>query len=510
MRILNKPGNTLLSLIACIGIGIATTLWAAQAIWIEANKVRLNSYAKSLLIHAENVAESLTNVLTVLNENYVHDCSAENLNILKDTLFQHSYLRDVGIINNNKISCTAIWGKLKQEYTILEQGHQTRNNITLWHNIPSYLYPSNKMDISAKDGLFVVTSRDAFSAFEASTSISANITSSDRSIVMRKFGDQTIFQPEPMPFEVCSKRFDLCVNATIRNSIFTSDKLSIIATLTIAGAGLGLLLWYSLIHYLRNKNTMAARLTNAIEKDRISLMYQPIVDANSSNICGFEALARWNDRLEGKVSPEIFVRLAEEFNLSTALSKSITTRAITECAAILHSHPQLYLSLNLSTSDLISDDMLTHLVDACSANGICSSQIAIELLETSTTNLESLQNRIQDYRNSGYMIFIDDFGTGYSSLAYLSHLDIDKIKIDKTFTQSVGSAASADIILTQINEIARSIGAKVIYEGIETEEQRQAILSLNGQAFAQGWLFSKAIPIDQLLTKINSAKSDTI
>lgn len=503
MPTLSRPIHTLLSLSACVLLGVATVLWAAQEIWIEANKVRINAYARSLLGHAENVAASLTEALTILNDTSEDSCSDKNLKQFKAVVFTHSFIRDAGVVTNNKIKCTAIWGELHPEHLISEQGHLTRNQITLWHNASPYVYPFSTMDISAKNGFFVVTSKDAFSAHESNSSISANITSTDNAINMRSFGDQTPLRREPNPIRLCSQRFDFCVNATINNSIFTWEKLSITATLASAGIALGLLLWYSIIQFLKNRNTLAIRLAKAIKKGNVNLVYQPIIDASSGKISGFEALARWSDKLEGAVPPDIFIKLADELDLSAALSKSIINKAISECAATLHANPQVYLSLNLSTSELIDEEILTHLVYTCSKNGICNSQIAIELLETSTASLDLLQNRIQDYRHAGYLVFIDDFGTGYSSLAYLSRLSIDKIKIDKIFTQSVGSVASADMILIQINEIARSIGAKVIYEGIETKAQLDAILAFNTQAFAQGWLFSKAIPIEQLREKIN-------
>ncbi|MBF8668307.1 EAL domain-containing protein [Pseudomonas putida] len=364
------------------------------------------------------------------------------------------------------------------------------------------------MDISSKGSVFVATSTAAFAAYETTRDdLSASITSPNDAVVMRTFGDQNIISLESNPIRLCSKHFDFCINAAVHNSIFSFERLKLLVATVLAGACFGILIWYSIAQLLKNKRTMAYRLKRAIKNDQIDLHYQPIVHARNGSISGFKALARWTDKVEGPVPPGIFIKLAEDLGVSQAFSRAIISKALKECKSILAADPDVYLSLNLNTADLLSNEILNHLKRSCAEHGISSSQVAIEILETSTTELSTLQKSIEEYRLCGFLIFIDDFGTGYSSLSYLSHLKIDKIKIDKTFTQSIGIDSSAEFILTQIKKIASSIGASVIYEGIETETQRQVILRFNQGALAQGWLFSKAIPIDQLQEKMSAIDS---
>lgn len=505
MRLGTNSVSAALCLAACVVLGIATSLWVAQRIWVEANNVRVNSYAQSILLHADTIAHALTQTLATLEASDSAPCSPKDLNTLKETVFMQRYIRDVGRIKDGIITCTALWGVLPEPFTIKDRSRTTRNNVTLWSHTTSYIETDSTMDIASRGNAFVATSNAAFSAYEAERNdLSANITSPDNSVIMRTFGNQQALELEHHPTRLCSSHFDICVNAAVENSIFSMGRIQILSAITLAGACIGLLIWYSIVQLLTHRNTLAARLKNAIKNDQIDLHYQPIVHAESGRTSGFEALARWNDNREGSVAPTTFIKLIEKLGLSVTFSKLIISKAFRECTPILTSRPELYLSLNLSASDLLNEGILEHLNQCSARTEIPSSRIAIEILETSTTDLATLQKRINDFRHNGYLIFIDDFGTGYSSLSYLARIKIDKVKIDKTFTQSIGVDPSSSFILSQIKKIAVSIGARVIYEGIETETQRAAILKLNPSALAQGWLFSKAIPISQLVERIEA------
>lgn len=122
-------------------------------------------------------------------------------------------------------------------------------------------------------------------------------------------------------------------------------------------------------------------------------------------------------------------------------------------------------------------------------------QIALELLEGATTDIGRIRTGVAAVRALGVQVFIDDFGTGYSGLAYLGRLDVDKIKIDRIFTQSAGTESAASMILAKIFELAEGIGTGVVFEGVETTQQLQAILELCPNALVQGWYYSRAVAI---------------
>ncbi|MBF8668306.1 CSS-motif domain-containing protein [Pseudomonas putida] len=122
MRLGNFSLPAALFLTACVALGMATSLWVAQRIWQEANNVRINSYALSILNHAETVAQSLTQALIMLNDTDSPTCSADDLNRLKQAVFEQPFVRDAGRIKDGKITCTALWGGIPNALRAKGQG----------------------------------------------------------------------------------------------------------------------------------------------------------------------------------------------------------------------------------------------------------------------------------------------------------------------------------------------------------------------------------------------------
>ncbi|WP_162886529.1 EAL domain-containing protein [Pseudomonas syringae] len=482
-------------------VGIAGALWFAQFLWLENNKYRVEAYANILLEHAESVALNLTEALVELDALQLSPCSNQDLAVLRKNAFEHRFIKDEGRIEGGKITCSAMWGVLKQPYALPNKSTTTRNHFTLWREVPSYAIAGSTMDISARNNVFVVTSPTAFAAFDSPPAgMSAILTSPDGTVVMAEIGPPipTNYSITAQTVKNCSEYFDICVTAQLNNSIFSFERTGLILFTSFMGSLVGALIWYVIKQYVARHYSMMTKLTTGINADRIQVAYQPIVLAATGEMVGFEALARWYDKDLGNVPPDVFFKKARKLNLGFKLNRNIIRRCLGECADLLRSTKQLYLSINLDTESLLKSDLIDVLFEETKKNEIAPSQIAIEILESHTANMDQIFDGITRLRMHGYQVFIDDFGTGYSSLAYLSNLKIDKIKIDRTFTQSAGTDSAAAMILVKIYEISLTINAPIIFEGIETEAQRQAILSFCPEALAQGWFFSKAVKFEEL------------
>ena len=491
-----------LSLAVSIFSGIGMALWVSQILWMESTDNRANAYAHRLLAHAETVASNVTDALTELNKMQTPPCSKADLREMKSIIFTYRFVKDAGRINNNQILCSALWGKLDNFAPISAKGKLTANQIKLWSNIPNYAIADSLIDISASQGSYVVTSPTAFSPYEDSSleEYSAIIASKDGQHIMRRF-DQDPPRAHTLTTRikrVCSTRFDICVTGQVTSNIFSWSRAGLLSFLMLLGGGSGALLWYALMQLSANRKTLAVRLTTAIQTDAIRLVYQPIVQAATGKVHGMEALARWNDKVLGEVPPDTFIRKAGEIGLGKELNLRLIKKALKECRAHLLDNPGLYLSLNLDSESLTTPSIISSLIAETQKCGISCHQIAIEVLEDSTTDMQMLEGVITHLRTQGYQVFIDDFGTGYSSLSYLSNLQIDKIKIDRSFTRSAGTQSPAAKVLRKIHEIADSLNTPIIFEGIETEAQLKAILAFCPDALAQGWLYSKGVPLEQL------------
>ncbi len=228
---------------------------------------------------------------------------------------------------------------------------------------------------------------------------------------------------------------------------------------------------------------------DAIDNREINVHYQPIVSLSSGKIVGAEALARWQQADGTFLSPEIFIALAEQTGLTEPLTRLIIETVFEDMGSWLKSHPEQHISINLEASDLASETLPTLLSTLLNRSQISPSQIALELTEREFADPKTSAPIVARYRNAGHSIYIDDFGTGYSSLSYLQNLDVDVLKIDKSFVD----ALEYKNVTPHIIEMAKTLKLKMVAEGIETTEQEQW-LRQHGVHYGQGWLYSKPLP----------------
>jgi sensor c-di-GMP phosphodiesterase-like protein len=252
--------------------------------------------------------------------------------------------------------------------------------------------------------------------------------------------------------------------------------------ISLLGAGL-------ILRMVRNLQSPYHRMLDAINSRALDVYYQPIVSLRTGKIVGAEALARWRQPDGTFLSPEIFVPLAEQSGLITRLTGLIVEKVFEDLGQWLKQHPDKHVSINLDPQDLVSAKLPLQLSQQLNKWGIPPSQVALELTERSFIDLKNSASTLSQLRQSGYALYIDDFGTGYSSLSYLQNLDVDIIKIDKSFVDTLEFRN----VTPHIIEMAKSLQLAMVAEGVETDDQRRW-LSDHGVQFGQGWLFSKALP----------------
>jgi sensor c-di-GMP phosphodiesterase-like protein len=232
----------------------------------------------------------------------------------------------------------------------------------------------------------------------------------------------------------------------------------------------------------------------------LRLVYEPILALGSRRLAGAEALLRWTDRDGISISPEVFIRIAEEYGLIGELTALVVRRAANELGPLLRKYSEMTLSINVAASDIRGHALLALLREQLRSSGIRPSQIILELTERSTSDLDQVRRAIQRLRGEGYKVHIDDFGTGFSSLAYLDQLAVDAIKVDRSFTRTIGTEAVTASILPQILALAKTLRVDVIVEGVETKAQLEYLMSTGAAIRAQGWYFSRPMQAAALQT----------
>jgi diguanylate cyclase (GGDEF)-like protein len=251
----------------------------------------------------------------------------------------------------------------------------------------------------------------------------------------------------------------------------------------------------------RRKIEMESELRIAVDGSLLDVHYQPQFDLNSGIICGAEALLRWNHGSLGNVSPTEFILLAEDSGLIVDLGRWVIEQACIDLRTILDKgqHPGS-MSINVSARQLREANFASDVLDALRRNDIHPGYLQLEITETTVAqNRDSAIRILNQLRESGVQVAIDDFGTGYSSLSYLQQLPFDRIKIDKSFVELIGSGGNSESICRTIIKMAHELGKESIAEGVETRAQADFLVA-NGCNSVQGFFYSYPLPRDEFVS----------
>jgi diguanylate cyclase (GGDEF)-like protein len=252
---------------------------------------------------------------------------------------------------------------------------------------------------------------------------------------------------------------------------------------------------------------METDLRRALERDEITVFYQPVVETVGSRITGVEALVRWLHPERGVVSPAEFIPIAEETGLILPLGERVLRSACLQAKTWLDNGiADLYVAINLSSKQLEQPDLRNIILSALNESELPASSLVLEITESvmMARAAESI-DLLRELRSLGIHISIDDFGTGYSSLSYLKHLPANILKIDRSFIQDIPQDGDAVAIVKGITALAHSLRMKVVAEGVETAAQQETMAQL-GCNFLQGYLFSKPLPAELIETQLHSAR----
>ncbi len=251
----------------------------------------------------------------------------------------------------------------------------------------------------------------------------------------------------------------------------------------------------------------AAKFRTSIEEElrraltgpitELVLHYQPVVDLASGRVVGVESLVRWKHPVRGFLPPDRFVPVAEASGLIHPLGDWVLEQAIRDGVNLTHEGRELDIAVNFSVRQL-DDRAVARVGEALEASGLRPGRLTLEVTESAfVEDEETAAATLHALSQLGVKIAIDDFGTGYSSLLYLRRYPITTLKIDREFVAGIGLSVDDEAICASITSLATAVGASSIGEGVETAEQ-YAVLRALGCGQGQGYLWSPAVPIDQL------------
>lgn len=248
---------------------------------------------------------------------------------------------------------------------------------------------------------------------------------------------------------------------------------------------------------------LEGELVKALERDEMTLFYQPKIDASSSTVSGFEALIRWIHPERGMVSPIDFIPVAEDSGLIVPMGKWVIRTACRQHVAWLKAGlPPVNISVNLSCHQFADHHLLASIEKILAETGIDPAYLEFEITESVLMkDAEAALQVLSEMKAMGLRLSVDDFGTGYSSMSYLKHFPIDVLKIDRSFVLDITTDEQDATITSAIISLAGALGLGVVAEGVETREQLEFLRQCHCEQ-VQGYLFSPPVPADRAETLI--------
>ena len=482
----------------------------ARAIAIHFTENKLDQYASRLVADGEASSAELRTVLAAVGASGRRSCSSDEITYFRALIFESDFLKDAGRMHNGKIECSAAFGKTAQPGKQYQPDYIQQDGTSFYTDLDSYRNPDlTVLTLQLGDSFVVFTPlmrmhlemapMHYFETITDAPSLKTGILLGEKPL-----GGMTIpasegryRHGETFYITRCSIRFFNCVTAftTLPEIIAVNGERfdGCIAACALLGALFGIT---SSLLYRRNKS-IEQQLRRAIRKDKLFMVYQPIVDLNSGRIVGAEALVRWMDEEGVSVNPEVFVKIAEQRGFVGEITRLVLRHVLRDFGKTLRHCPDFRMCINVAAGDLADPEFLPLLDQSLYRAAVDPSSLVIEITEGSTARQDVAIETIHSLHRRGHCVHIDDFGTGYSSLAYLHELSVDAIKIDKSFTQAVGTGSAVVAILPQILAMAEALDLKVIVEGIETPVQASYFATFIQPILAQGWLYGRPVSAEK-------------
>jgi diguanylate cyclase (GGDEF)-like protein len=252
---------------------------------------------------------------------------------------------------------------------------------------------------------------------------------------------------------------------------------------------------------MQKRRALELDLRKALVNGEFELYYQPLVNLEKDNICGFEALLRWNHPKKGLIPPLDFIPLAEETELIVPIGEWVLRQA---CQEAVKWPNDISIAVNISSTQFKARNLAQVVVGALARSGLAAQRLELEITESALLlNTESTLATLHQLRALGVRISMDDFGTGYSSLSYLRSFPFDKIKIDQSFVHNLASDEDSMAIIRAVTGLGSSLGMSTTGEGVETQEELD-YLKREGCTEAQGYLFSRPKPASEVYKMLDT------
>ncbi len=495
---------------AIVLLGVAAGYLVGRESILHAADSRLRDYADGILQRETELSDELTDTLNQANASPYAPCSQDDIILLRRLTFVSRFLKDVGRLEKNTFLCSATSGPAKSPLPLLKPDLSLPDNSQIYLRYPLHEPRGAFAAVVVRQSAGAVISPDVLAEFsQQPIQFNVRVFNPATGEFAPKIPGVPSSQPpvqgrrihtrDQLSWERCTAQFPVCVTTSISMAELWRASRALLVGYIATGTAASLICALTLLNAGGKGRSHTNQLKRAILLGKLSVVYQPIVELGNHRIVGAEALARWTDEEGASIRPETILALADAEGFVSEITRFVLTRALDELREVFAANPTFQLSINLAPSDL-ADPRLLLLLDEKLGNGpIAAANLGFELPERATFDREVAVAAIRRLRDRGHCVYIDDFGTGYSNLTYLSELNVDGIKINRSFIATIGTESVTASIVPQILAVARALDLKVVVQGIEREEQALYFASGDPHMLAQGWFFGLPVPARSLL-----------
>jgi sensor c-di-GMP phosphodiesterase-like protein len=493
-------GLTLVLALAVLMLPPWLAMREAQRQAFDAESALTLGYARDVLHRTDETGRQALAGIKALVDSGLPPCSDGARELMREIDLTSTYLQAIGYVRNGVLVCSSMTGA---PVPLGALSFRTADGLDLYLDVPirsTYGHPLLSM---ARDSFAVLIHRNLpLDIWTEVPDVSLAVVHLERGRTslehgdidpawLRRLGGQASVTFSDGRFLVTmarSRHFLTAAIAATPIAHLDARYREIATRLVPAGLFAGLAAAAAVLLLARQQLSLVSALRVGLRRDQFFLEYQPLIDLRSGHCVGVEALLRWRDGAGELVPPEVFIPVAESCGLIGKLTERVIELVCVDAGHFLATHPGFHVAINLSPADLRSTAIVGMLDRLLARSGALPSNVIVEITERGFVDREAARTVIAALHARGIEVAIDDFGTGYSSLSYLESLDLDFLKIDRSFIESIGTGAPTSQVVSHIIGMAHNLELRTIAEGVENHEQA-AFLRVRGVDYAQGWLF---------------------